>query len=170
MGGRSNQEAHVQGRSEANCLPGGVPACPYPWKIVQQPNLSCFCLRETSTATGRFSWMDADIRPISTPPGTGTHRQVAGGHPGRRYHRLQRQILVRFRGHPHTQSSTPPSATGSRLFPPGFRSGDRRSGAYTRPFYNVRALALMEHGEIMEYIVTKIIRTSATSSAKITRK
>ncbi len=81
---------------EANCQPTGVPrVAPYPWKIIQQPNLIVF-LFEANMRSYRQIFMnrkDASERSRSDVARR-LDRTLGRRHAGGGYDRLQRSILV----------------------------------------------------------------------------
>ncbi len=83
---------------EANCLPTGVPRmAPYPWRIVSDPT-HIFFLFEGNIHSFRQIFMDGRKHPDDPDPTWygDSIGYLGRRHACRRYHRLQRQILVRF--------------------------------------------------------------------------
>jgi hypothetical protein len=142
---------------EANCQPTGVPrVAPYPWKIIQQPNLIVF-LFEGNIHSYRQIFMDRTTHPKDPQP------TWYGDSIGR----WEGDTLVvdttgfndrswfDFAGRPHTEQLH----TVER-----YRRLDSETledrvtvtdpGAYTRPFTLLARMPRM-HDEIMEYICTE---------------
>jgi hypothetical protein len=140
---------------EANCLPAGVPRmAPYPWKIVQTPQLIVF-LYEGNIHTYRQVFLDGRAHPKDADPtwyGDSTGKwegdtlvvDTVG---------FNDKFWFDFAGHTHTEKLH----VTERYHRPNLGKLDFEvviddPGAYTKPFTLLGHSSLMTNTEILEYI------------------
>jgi hypothetical protein len=158
---------------EARCLPAGVPRmAPYPWKIVQQPQLMVF-LFEGNIHTYRQIFMDGRGHPTDPDP-TWYGHSIA---------KWEGDTLVvdsigfndkfwfDFAAHPHTEKLH----ITERYRRPDYSHLDYEvviddPGAYTRPFTMYGHSPLVEDSEIIEYICNENNQDVGHIVGKDTRK
>jgi hypothetical protein len=158
---------------EARCLPAGVPRmAPYPWKIVQQPQLMVF-LFEGNIHTYRQIFMDGRGHPTDPDP-TWYGHSIA---------KWEGDTLVvdsigfndkfwfDFAAHPHTEKLH----ITERYRRPDYSHLDYEvviddPGAYTRPFTMYGHSPLVEDSEIIEYICNEDNQDVGHIVGKDTRK
>jgi hypothetical protein len=140
---------------EANCLPTGVPRMsPYPWRIIQTPNL-VFFLFEGNIHSYRQVFIDGrahakDVNPTWYGESIGKYEgdtlviDTIG---------FNDKFWFDFAGHPHTERLH----TIERYRRPDFGHLEWETyiddpGAYTKPFTVYGRVNLLPNEELMEYI------------------
>ena len=158
---------------EANCLPAGVPRmAPYPWKIVQTPNLVVF-LYEGNIHSYRQVFLDGRGHPKEMNPtwygdsighweGDTLVVDTAG---------FNDRFWFDFAGHPHTEQLH----ITERFHRPDAAHLEAEvtiddPGAYTRPFTMYGHFPLLAHTEIMEYVCNENNQDVEHIVGKDTRK
>ncbi len=158
---------------EANCLPAGVPRmAPYPWKIVQQPQLIVF-LFEGNIHSYRQIFLDGRGHPPNADPTWYGHSigkwegdTLVVDSVG-----FNDRFWFDFAGHPHTEKLH----ITERYRRPDYSHLDfdviiDDPGAYTKPFTMHGHSPLVENGELMEYICNENNQDVSHILGKDTRK
>ena len=155
VGAEGDDWTEVQGRSEAQCLPTGVPRqAPYPWRILQTPTHMYF-LFEGNIHSYRQIFLDGRTHPEDPDPtwygqsiGTWDGDTLVIDSVG-----FNDRFWFDFAGHPHTEQLH----TIERFRRPSLGTLEYEvtiddPGAYTAPFTLYGSHTAAKDTELMEYI------------------
>lgn len=169
---KATKERMSKDDPEANCLPAGVPRmAPYPWKILQLPQLVVF-LFEGNIHTYRQIFMDGKGHPDDVNP-------TWYGHSTAKWEGdtlvvdtvgFNDKFWFDFAGHPHTEKLH----TVERYHRPDLGHLDYEvviedPGAYTKPFTMI-GHSILTDSELMEYICNENNQDVSHITGKDNRK